>query len=187
MQEAVPVGEGSMAAVMGMEADAVAAICAQAEEGEVCAPANYNGGNQIVISGHKDAVGRAMALVKEQKKKAIPLKVSAPFHCALMAPAAEKVAEALESIAIGPMAVPVISNVEATANQDSGKVKELLIRQVTGAVRWQESMENMLADGITSAIEFGHGTVIKGLLKRIDGDLVVQVVGQPDDIKAVEL
>ena len=187
MQEAVPVGQGGMAAIMGMEAEALAAICAEACEGQVVSPANFNGGNQIVISGHKEAVERAMALAKAQKSKAIPLKVSAPFHCALMAPAAEKVAAALDNVTIGEMRVPVVSNVEATANQDSGKVKDLLVRQVTGAVRWQESIELLASEGVAQSIEFGHGAVIKGLVRRIAKEMVVQQVGQPDDIKAVEL
>ena len=187
MQEAVPVGEGGMAAIMGMEAEVLAAICREAEQGQVCSPANFNGGNQIVISGHKAAVERAMALVKAQKSKAIPLKVSAPFHCALMGPAADKVAEALERIEVGPMSVPVVSNVEATANQDSSKVKALLVAQVTGAVRWQESVELLANMGVTRAFEFGHGSVIKGLVRRIAPDLTVVPVGQGEDIKAVEI
>ncbi len=187
MQEAVPVGQGGMAAIMGMEADALAALCVEAAEGQVCSPANFNGGNQIVISGHKAAVERAMALAKAQKSRAIPLKVSAPFHCALMAPAAEKVATALEAVTIGEMRVPVVSNVEATANQDASRVKDLLVRQVTGAVRWQESVELLAREGVTQSIEFGHGAVIKGLVRRIAKEMVVQQVGQPDDIKAVEL
>jgi [acyl-carrier-protein] S-malonyltransferase len=187
MQEAVPVGQGGMAAIMGLDAEALAAICDEAAEGQVCSPANFNGGNQIVISGHKEAVERAMALAKAQKSRAIPLKVSAPFHCALMAPAADKVAAALESITIGPMRAPVVSNVEATANQDSSKVKDLLVQQVTGAVRWQESVELLASKGVAQSIEFGHGAVIKGLIRRIAKDMVVQPVGQPDDIKALEL
>jgi len=187
MQDAVPVGEGGMAAIMGMEADALATICTEAAQGQVCSPANFNGGNQIVISGHKEAVERAMALAKAQKARAIPLKVSAPFHCSLMAPAANIVAEALAHVEIGPMKVPVVSNVEAAANQDSSKVKDLLIAQVTGAVRWQESVEAIAQAGVGKALEFGHGAVIKGLVRRIAKDMVVQPVGQPDDIKAVEL
>jgi [acyl-carrier-protein] S-malonyltransferase len=187
MQEAVPVGQGGMAAIMGMEAEALAAICVEASEGQVCSPANFNGGNQIVISGHKEAVERAMVLAKAQKSRAIPLKVSAPFHCALMAPAAEKVAAALDAITIGAMRVPVVSNVEALANQDSSKVKDLLVQQVTGAVRWQESVELLASEGVAQSIEFGHGAVIKGLVRRIAKEMVVQQIGQPDDIKAVEL
>ncbi len=187
MQNAVAVGEGAMAAVIGLDATAVATICSEAAEGQVCSPANYNGGNQIVISGHTDAVGRAMALVKAQKKRAIPLKVSAPFHCSLMAPAADKVAEALSHIEVGPMKVPVVSNVEATANQDPSRVRELLVQQVVGTVRWQQSVELLVAQGVTHAIEFGHGAVIKGLVRRIAKDMVVQAVGAPDDINTVEL
>ncbi len=186
MQDAVAVGEGAMAAILGIDASSIATICSEAAEGQVCSPANFNGGNQIVISGHKDAVARAMVLAKAQKSRAIPLKVSAPFHCSLMAPAAEKVAQALEHIEIGSMKVPVVSNVEATANQDPAKVKELLVKQVVGTVRWQQSVELLAAQGVTQAIEFGHGAVIKGLVRRIAKDMVVQAVGQPDDIKSVE-
>jgi [acyl-carrier-protein] S-malonyltransferase len=186
MQEAVPVGVGSMAAIMGMELAALNAICEEAREGEVCSPANLNGGNQIVISGHKTAIDRAVALAKAQKSRAIPLKVSAPFHCQLMAPAAEKVAEALETIVIGAMKVPVVANVDAAPNQDSGRVKELLVKQVTGTVRWQESVEYMADQGVTRAIELGHGSVIKGLVRRIAKELVVHPIGNSDDIKGLE-
>jgi [acyl-carrier-protein] S-malonyltransferase len=186
MQEAVPVGVGSMAAIMGMESEALEAICAEAQQGEVCSPANFNGGNQIVISGHKAAVERAMVLAKAQKARAIPLKVSAPFHCELMAPAAAKVAEALETISIGEMKVPVVANVDAAPNQDASRVKELLVKQVTGAVRWQESVGYIVEQGVAQAIELGHGSVIKGLIRRIDKEFTVQPVGQPDDISALE-
>lgn len=187
MQDAVPVGQGGMAAIMGMAAADLEAVCKEAQEGQVCSPANFNGGGQIVISGHLEAVQRAMALAKAQKAKAIPLKVSAPFHCALMAPAATKVAEALEHIELGAMKIPVVSNVGATANQDSAKVKELLAKQVTGAVRWQESIEYMAAQGVVRGIELGHGTIIKGLVKRIASEIEVVNVGQPEDIKSAEL
>jgi [acyl-carrier-protein] S-malonyltransferase len=187
MQDAVAVGEGAMAAIMGMEADAVDTLCKEASEGDVCSPANFNGGNQIVISGHKAAVERAMAKAKEQKARAIPLKVSAPFHCALMAPAAKRVEEALADIAVGAMKVPVVANVDATPNQDAERVKDLLVQQVTGAVRWQESVEKMVALGVESGIELGHGAVIKGLIRRIAKDMTIQNVGAPDDVGAIEL
>ena len=186
MQDAVPVGVGFMAAIMGMEPAAVRAICQEAQAGEVCSPANLNGGKQIVISGHKTAVERAMALAKAQKSRAIPLKVSAPFHCELMAPAADKVAEALERVVIGTMRVPVIANVDAAPNQDPRRVKELLVKQVTGTVRWQESVEYMAGQSVTRGIELGHGAVIKGLVRRIADSLVVHPVGQPDDITSLE-
>lgn len=184
MQAAVPVGQGAMAAILKLSIEEVAAICEAAQEGEVCAPANYNGGNQIVISGAKAAVERAMAATKEKKGKAIPLKVSAPFHCQLMAPAAEKVAAALETIKIGEMRMPVVANVDAMPNQDASRVKELLVKQVTSAVRWQESVEYIASQGTTEAIEFGHGTVIKGLVRRIASDMTIQTIGNPDDIAA---
>ena len=118
-----------------------------------------------------------MALAKAQKARAIPLKVSAPFHCELMAPAATKVAEALEKVAIGEMKVPVVANVDASPNQESSRVKELLVKQVTGAVRWQESVEYISSQGVTTAVELGHGSVIKGLVRRIDKELTVVPVG----------
>ena len=186
MQQATPVGQGAMAAIMGMEPAALLEICEKAGQGEVCSPANFNGGNQIVISGHKAAVERAMAAAKEQKARAIPLKVSAPFHCQLMAPAAERVAEALESIVVGPMTRPVVANVDAAPNQDSSRVKELLVQQVTGTVRWQESVEYIAGQGVTRGIELGHGAVIKGLVRRIAKEMTVHPIGQPDDIKALE-
>ena len=187
MQDAVPVGQGGMAAIMGMAPADLEAVCREAQEDQVVSAANFNGGGQIVISGHKEAVDRAMALVKAQKGKAIPLKVSAPFHSALMAPAADKVAEALERIEIGPMKVPVVSNVEATGNQDSGRVKALLVQQVTGAVRWQESVEYLAAQGVERGIELGHGSVIKGLVKRITSDIDVIPMGAPADISGAQL
>ncbi len=187
MQEAVPVGLGGMAAVMGMEPEALEALCAQAAQGQVCSPANFNGAGQIVISGHQSAIDRAVALAKAQKARAIPLKVSAPFHCALMAPAADKVAEALARIEVGPMRVPVVSNVEATANQDSARVKDLLVKQVTGAVRWQESVEYIAAQGVSRGIELGHGAVIKGLVKRIAKDIEVLNVGSADELASAAL
>ncbi|MBL4633280.1 MAG: ACP S-malonyltransferase [Kofleriaceae bacterium] len=184
MQAAVPVGVGAMAAILKLSIEDVQAICEAAREGEVCSAANFNGGNQIVISGSKAAVERAMAATKEKKGKAIPLKVSAPFHCELMAPAAEKVAEALETIKIGDMRIPVVANADAAPNQDSSRVKELLIQQVTGAVRWQESVEYIASQGVSDAFEFGHGSVIKGLVRRIASDMTVVPIGQPDDIGA---
>ncbi len=180
MQEAVAVGEGSMAAIMKLTTEEVVAICEEAKQDQVCSAANLNGGNQIVISGNTDAVNRAIALAKEKKARAIPLKVSAPFHCQLMAPAAEKVAEALESISIGTMKVPVVANVDASPNQDPSRVKELLVQQVTGTVRWQESVEYMAGQGIASALEFGHGSVIRGLVRRIAKDMTVQSIGEPE-------
>jgi len=184
MQEAVPVGQGAMAAILKLSAAEVQEICQASAQGEVCATANFNGGSQIVISGSKGAIERAILATKEKKGKAIPLKVSAPFHCELMAPAAEKVAEVLETIKIGDMKIPVVANVDAAPNQESGRVKELLVKQVTSAVRWQESVEYIAALGITEALEFGHGSVIKGLVKRIAGELAVKTIGKPEDISA---
>lgn len=185
MQEAVEIGVGAMAAIMGMEAEALSALCKESAQGQVCAPANFNGGKQIVVSGHKDAVMRVMASAKANKARAIPLKVSAPFHCELMAPAASKVAEALDTIEIGPMKRPVVANVDAQPNQDSGRVRELLVQQVTGAVRWEESVEYIASQGVLSGYEFGHGAVIKGLVRRIAKSIEITSFGTPEAIQSI--
>lgn len=185
MQEAVEIGVGAMAAIMGMEAEALSALCKESAQGQVCAPANFNGGKQIVVSGHKDAVMRVMASAKANKARAIPLKVSAPFHCELMAPAASKVAEALDTIEIGPIKRPVVANVDAQPNQDSGRVRELLVQQVTGAVRWEESVEYIASQGVLSGYEFGHGAVIKGLVRRIAKSIEITSFGTPEAIQSI--
>ena len=168
MQEAVPEGQGAMAALMGGDEAAVSALCADAAQGEVLAPANYNSPGQIVISGTAPAVARAVALAPERKLKAIPLKVSAPFHSALMAPAARAVDAALAKLTIGKLLFPVVANVDARPNQDAERVRELLVRQVDGAVRFQESIAFMAEAGVTEALEIGPGKVLAGLVKRID-------------------
>lgn len=188
MQEAVPVGVGGMAAILGMELPAVQALCDEVAEGQVCAPANMNGGKQIVISGHKEAVDRAAAAAKGKgAMKAVPLQVSAPFHCALMQPAADAVAAALEKVEIGPLRVPVVANVTAEPNQDPARVRELLIAQVTGAVRWEESVQRLAADGVTRGFELGAGQVLRGLGRRIAKDLNITSVGEPADVDSVEV
>jgi [acyl-carrier-protein] S-malonyltransferase len=170
MQEAVPVGVGAMAAIIGLEAKTIADTCLEAspDESDACQPANFNGAGQVVIAGHKGAVERAMALAKQKGAKLVKaLAVSAPFHSALMAPAAEKLAEELERVKVSPLRVPVYANVTAQANQDASRVKELLVKQVTGSVRWEESVQAMAKDGVDEAWEVGPGTVLKGLVKRI--------------------
>lgn len=192
MQEAVPAGVGGMAAVMGMDMEAVEALCKEAREAvegddTVLAPANENGGGQVVVAGHATAVQHAVGLAKERKARAIPLKVSAPFHCALMAPAAKRLEEALEAIEIGAMSSPVVANVDAEPNSDPGRVKGLLVQQVTGRVRWESSVRKLLHMGVQEGLEVGHGKVLAGLVKRITRDLPVKPFGSPDDISVLKV
>jgi len=187
MQEAVPEGQGAMAAILGLDAAVVAELCAEVSQGQVVEPANFNGGGQVVISGQTAAVERAMAAAKAKgAMRAVQLKVSAPFHCSLMQPAAERVAESLAGVAIAPLAVPVVSNVEATPNQDPARVVELLVRQVTAPVRWEESVGRLARDGVTRALELGEGSVLRGLVKRIAKELVVVSVGGPAEVRQLE-
>jgi [acyl-carrier-protein] S-malonyltransferase len=170
MQEAVPVGVGAMAAIIGLEAKTIADTCLEAspDESDACQPANYNGAGQVVIAGHKGAVERAMALAKQKGAKLVKaLAVSAPFHSKLMAPAAERLAVELERVKVSPLRVPVYANVTAQPNQEASRVKELLVKQVTGSVRWEESVQAMAQAGVDEAHEVGPGTVLKGLVKRI--------------------
>jgi [acyl-carrier-protein] S-malonyltransferase len=187
MQEAVPEGHGAMAAVMGGDAEQVGALCAEAAAGDVLAPANFNSPGQIVISGHARAVARALELAPAKKLKAVPLKVSAPFHSALMAPAARAVEAALAQVRVQPLAFPVISNVEARPNSDSARVASLLVRQVDGPVRWEESVAFMAEAGVTSALEIGPGKVLAGLVKRIDKRISVLPCFDPAAMSAVGL
>jgi [acyl-carrier-protein] S-malonyltransferase len=168
MQEAVPVGEGAMAAVLGMEQDQVEKICEEVSSGEVLTPANFNCPGQIVIAGHSKAVERAIEKVKQEGKKAVLLPVSAPFHSPLMKPAGERLEKALEEISVNDLKIPVVTNVEAEANQSKDRVKELLVAQVSNPVRWEESMRKMIEKGIEQVIEIGPGKVLSGLMKRID-------------------
>lgn len=168
MQEAVPVGTGAMAAILGVETDVLAEICAEAAQGEVVAPANFNSPGQIVIAGHAGAVNRAIEIAKAKGyRKAMLLPVSAPFHCSLMAPAAERLSQTLADVAIAPLELPVVTNVEAEPNNEQGRVKELLMKQVCAPVRWDESVQRMVAMGVESFVEIGPGKVLSGLVKRI--------------------
>jgi [acyl-carrier-protein] S-malonyltransferase len=181
MQAAVPAGTGAMAAVMGIDADKLTALCAQAEKetpGEVVSPANFNAPGQIVIAGHAAAVERAGKLISEEKGKVIPLKVSAPFHSALMAPAARIVETRLASVTVNAPKFPVIANFDARPNQDAARVRPLLVSQVDGAVRWEESITLMAKEGVTAALEIGPGKVLAGLCRRIAKD--IKVVGVSD-------
>jgi [acyl-carrier-protein] S-malonyltransferase len=186
MQDAVPAGTGAMAAVIGLPLAELEALCAEAAQGEIVSPANENGGGQIVVAGHAAAVDRLVALAKSRKGRAVPLKVSAPFHCALMAPAAERLAEALADVRIGASSVPVITNVEAEPNVDAARVKDLLVRQVTHRVRWEASVQRAVAMGVTHATELGHGKVLAGLCKRIAPDLAVAACGSPADLDVLK-
>ncbi len=168
MQEAVPVGVGAMAAIIGLELADVDQLCREAAEDEVVSPANLNGGGQIVIAGHAAAVDRAATLAKERgARRALRLEVSAPFHCALMAPAAERLRAALASISFAPLRFPVFSNVEARAYPGPDHVADLLVRQVTEPVRWQESVEALAGAGCELAVESGPGNVLIALVRRI--------------------
>ncbi|MDP9148373.1 MAG: ACP S-malonyltransferase [Myxococcota bacterium] len=177
MQKAVPPGTGAMSAVMGVEPRRLAALCAEAAGGEVVAPANYNAPGQIVVAGHAGAVARLGALVASDKGRVIPLKVSAPFHCALMAPAARALEAELASISIGPPSFPIVANFDAQPNGAAGRVKDLLVRQVDGAVRWEDTIRFMVGQGVTHALEIGPGKVLAGLVKRIAKDMNVLSVG----------
>lgn len=185
MQQAVPVGQGAMAAVLGLDYETVTEVAAKAAEGEVCQVANENDPAQNVVSGDKAAVERACVLAKEAgAKRALMLPVSAPFHCALMAPAAEKMAEALEGVSMQAPSVPLVANVVAEAVSDPAEIKALLIKQVTGQVRWKTSVEWMAAHGVTDFWEIGAGKALSGMIRRIAKEAGTRAVGTPDDIKA---
>jgi [acyl-carrier-protein] S-malonyltransferase len=168
MQEAVPVGEGAMAAILGVEREEVEKLCEEASSGEILAPANFNCPGQIVIAGHSKAVQRAMEAVKQRGKKALLLPVSAPFHSPLMKPAGYRLEKELEKISVRDLRIPVVTNVEAEANSSKDKVKILLVAQVSSPVRWEESMRRMIQEGIEQILEIGPGKVLSGLMKRID-------------------
>jgi [acyl-carrier-protein] S-malonyltransferase len=185
MQRAVPVGEGAMAALLGAELDLALEIAEAAQQGAVCQVANDNGGGQVVISGAKEAVDRAIEIAKEKGvKRAMPLPVSAPFHCALMQPAADAMAEALSSAGLSEPAVPVVANVTASAVTDPEEIRSLLVKQVTHMVRWRESVLFMRDAGVTALVEVGTGKVLAGLAKRIDRDMSALSVGTPKDVEA---
>jgi [acyl-carrier-protein] S-malonyltransferase len=186
MQDAVPPGVGAMAAILGLSGEDVAAACQEAAGGEVVSAANLNGGGQVVIAGHKDAVDRACAAAKTRgAKRAVPLAVSAPFHCALMQPAADRLAAELARVEVAPPAVPVVSNVDAKPNQDAARVRDLLARQVTAPVRWEESVQVLAGLGVESVVEVGAGNVLGGLVRRIAPDLSVHAAGDPASIEAL--
>jgi [acyl-carrier-protein] S-malonyltransferase len=187
MQKAVPVGVGAMAALLGMEYDAAVAVAAEAAQGQVCQAANDNGGGQVVVSGDKAAVDRAVEIAKAKgAKRAMLLPVSAPFHCSLMQPAADVMAEALAKVTINRPAAPLVSNVLASAITDPDEIRRRLIEQVTGTVRWRESIAYMAGQGVTHFLEIGAGKVLSGLVKRIADGAVGVAVGGPNDIAAAK-
>jgi [acyl-carrier-protein] S-malonyltransferase len=186
MQEAVPPGEGAMAAILGLEVPEVEELCVQAAQGEVVAPANFNSPWQIVISGHAQAVARAVELALERgAKKAVMLAVSAPFHCSLMKPAAERLHDALQDIPVCDIGIPVISNADAEAYPSKEEIKNILVKQVDHPVRWEESMRELVKRGIKTVIEIGPGKVLTGLMRRITKDVKTVNLGNADDLKAL--
>jgi [acyl-carrier-protein] S-malonyltransferase len=191
MQRAVPPGEGAMAALLGTDLEQAQSICAEAaidpetEKKQVVQPANDNGGGQVVISGHKAAVERAVEISKARDiKRAMLLPVSAPFHCALMAPAADAMAEALAAARLKAPVVPLVSNISADKATDPTEIRKLLVEQVTGMVRWRESVLAMAEMGVTHFVELGAGKVLSGLVRRILPDASVTSIGTPADIEA---
>lgn len=169
MQAAVPVGQGAMAAVVGLSLEEIEAACREASQGQVVAPANINSPGQVVISGHAGAVERAAELAKQRgAKRAVMLPVSAPFHCALMQPAQERLAADLKSATFHPMRVPLVTNVDALVIESSEKARDALIRQVTGAVQWEKSMRALIAAGVETFVEVGPGKVLCGLMRQIE-------------------
>jgi len=186
MQEAVPAGEGLMAVVLGLLQQDIQSVCEEAAQGEVVAPANFNGGGQIVIAGARAAVLRAMALARERgAKRVLELPVSAPFHCPLMRPAAEGLKKVLADVTVKPFSVGVMTNVEASVNLDCDRVKSLLVEQAVQPVRWEESVQKLEALGCTRALEIGPGRVLSGLIKRISPKMAVENVESPEDLKKI--
>ncbi len=184
MQDAVPVGQGAMAALMGLDLEVVQAVAEEAAGGEVCTAANDNAPGQVVVSGSVGAVERAVEIAKAKgAKRAIMLPVSAPFHCALLAPAAEVMAEALAGVPMEPPKVPLVANVTARPVTDPEEIRHLLVEQVTGMVRWRECVLTMKEEGVDTVVEVGNGKVLSGLIRRIDGDLSAISVGTPETIE----
>ncbi|MEA2946025.1 MAG: [acyl-carrier-protein] S-malonyltransferase [Alphaproteobacteria bacterium] len=183
MQKAVPVGTGAMAALLGLDFDQAVAVAAEAAQGQVCQAANDNGGGQVVVSGDRAAVERAVEIAKGKgARRAMLLPVSAPFHCALMQPAADVMARALAEVVVKPPAVPLVANVLAKPVRDPGEIVHALVAQVTGTVRWRESVAFMAAQGVTTFYEVGAGRVLCGLVKRIADGASGVAIGTPEDV-----
>jgi len=185
MQEAVPVGEGAMAAILGMEREDVEKLCEEVAAGEILSPANFNCPGQIVIAGHSNAVQRAIERVKQEGKRATLLPVSAPFHSSLMKPAGARLERALEEITVRDLNVPVVTNVEAEINTSKDRVKPLLVAQVSSPVRWEESMRRMIKEGIEQVLEIGPGKVLSGLMKRIDPKIEIKNIEDIQTLRKV--
>lgn len=184
MQKAVPVGVGGMAALIGLDLDVVRDVAEQASEGEICTAANDNAHHQVVVSGHMAAVERAVALATEcGAKRSVMLPVSAPFHCALMQPAADAMVKALEQVTINEPVIPLVANVTAERVRDPDEIRRLLVAQVTGAVRWRESVLYMKDQGVTNLVEVGAGKTLTGLTKRIARELSCLALNTPQDIE----
>jgi [acyl-carrier-protein] S-malonyltransferase len=185
MQKAVPVGEGAMAALLGLDLETAQAVAAEAAQGDVCQAANDNAPGQVVVSGSKAAVERAVEIAASKgAKRAMLLPVSAPFHCALMQPAADVMAEALAAVEIKAPILPLVANVTAQAETDPARIRALLVEQVTGSVRWRESVLWLKDQGITELVECGSGKVLSGLAKRIDRSVAGRALNTPADIDA---
>jgi [acyl-carrier-protein] S-malonyltransferase len=187
MQEAVPVGAGSMAAILGLDADAVARACEDAAQGEVVSPANINGAGQVVIAGATGAVQRAGERAKALgAKRVIPLAVSAPFHCALLKPAEERLEPELRTLAVQNPRVPVIANVDGEPKRDAASAIDALVRQVSAPVRWEQVVRRLASEGVTNYVEVGPGTVLSGLVKKIHKEAVVANFAGPDDLAPLQ-
>ncbi|OFW09376.1 MAG: [acyl-carrier-protein] S-malonyltransferase [Acidobacteria bacterium RIFCSPLOWO2_02_FULL_67_36] len=187
MQEAVPVGEGAMAAILGLEADLVARACVEAANGDVVSPANLNGGGQVVIAGSRDAVRRAGERAKALgAKRVIPLSVSAPFHCALMKPAQDRLAPELRALSATDPRVPVIANVDAEPKRDARAAIEALVQQVCSPVRWEGVVARLASEGVTTYVEVGPGAVLSGLVRKLRREATVVSMGSPNDLAGVE-
>jgi [acyl-carrier-protein] S-malonyltransferase len=187
MQQAVPVGEGAMAAILGLDRESVTRACrdVEAETGRVVSPANLNAPGQVVIAGHADAVARASERAKALgARRAIPLAVSAPFHCALMKPAEERLAPELRALTVSDPAIPVIANVDAEPKRDAASAVDALIRQVSSPVRWEDVVTRLVKEGVTTCVELGPGTVLAGLIKKIDRSVRVLSIEDPDSFGA---
>lgn len=184
MQEAVPVGVGAMAAILGADLATIEQACDDASDGKVCSPANINSPSQVVIAGDADAVDRACEILKERgAKRAVKLNVSAPFHCALMMPAQERLAEDLSGLAYGEFGCPIVHNFDAAVNSDAGLVCERLTRQVSSPVKWMQSVQEMLKNGVATMVEVGTGKVLSGLVRQIDRDVRCVNVENSESLK----
>jgi [acyl-carrier-protein] S-malonyltransferase len=187
MQEAVPVGTGAMAAILGLDADAVREVCRDAGQGDIVSPANMNGGGQVVIAGSAAAVARASEVAKSRgARRVIPLQVSAPFHCALMKPAEDRLAPELRALAVHDPSIPIVANVDATPKRDARAAIEALVAQVSAPVRWEDVVGRLASEGVTTYVEVGPGTALSGMIRRIHREARVASFGAPDDLAAID-